>query len=236
MKFLLEPAYVLHARHYRETSLIVQFFTENFGIVHALARSARGPRSRSRGYLMPFSPLLISCSGKTDLLQLTAVEGNGSAIFLTGNTLFSGLYLNELILKLIPRHDACPRLFSLYQETLLALQTSSVSQENVLRSFEKNLLAELGYGLQLTTAIDESLIDPEKYYAYFLGRGLMPCQQGSSGSVFQGKHLLAIEKNDYIDTETLRAARKLMRLVIGSLVESDIKTRELFSRGLKSLS
>ncbi len=231
MKFILEPAYVLHTNHYRETSLIIQFFTMNFGIIHVIARSARGFRSRFKGCLIPFAPLLISGLGRTELLQLTAVETNGAACFLQGHQLFNAIYLNELIVKLLPRFDPYPNLFSLYQETILQLLSFDAHQEKILRCFEKELLAELGYGLQLNKVITGEPVCPDQKYYFYSNKGLVLCQNELAGGfVFKGSHLLAIEKNCYEDVEILRAARNLMRLMIGSLLgKSQVKSRELFS-------
>src|ERR1700722_5915855 len=116
--FILEPAYILHTKNYRETSLIIRFFTRNYGIVHAIARSARGTRSRFRGCLIPFAPLLITGTSKTDLMQLFSAEATGPACFLQGDALFNALYLNELVIRLLPCFDPYPNLFLLYQQAL----------------------------------------------------------------------------------------------------------------------
>jgi DNA repair protein RecO (recombination protein O) len=228
----LEPAYVLHATPYRETSLIVQFFTLNYGKVWMIARSARGSRSRFKGCLIPFAPLLLSATGKTDLLQLTAVEMNGAACFLQGNMLFNGIYLNELIVKLLlQRFDPYPKVFALYKETLSQLQNvAHDQQQKILRIFEKEFLVELGYGLQLNKETTGVQIDPNQYY-YYRDQGFMSCEKNiPNPCVFKGSHLLAIEKNNYEDIEILRAARRLMRLAIGSLLgNAQLKSRELFA-------
>jgi DNA repair protein RecO (recombination protein O) len=226
-KILLEPAFVLHSKAYRETSLLVDCFTKNHGRIFAVAKSARGMRSRFKGCLLPFAPLLVSFAGKTELLQMTAVETEGLAYTLRGDNLFNGLYLNELLIKLLPKHDPAPNLFLYYQEVLGKLQDCGEPQVT-LQLFEKQLLAELGYGLQLNKQATGKKILPECFYTYDLEQGLVPCYQHNGG--FQGSHLLAIEKNDFATAEILKDARKLIRMVLSMLLQDRIvKSRELFT-------
>jgi DNA repair protein RecO (recombination protein O) len=227
-RILLEPTFVLHAKPYRETSLLVNFFTKNHGHIRAIARSARGTRSRFKGCLVPFSPLLASFSGKTDLLQTTAIEIDRAAYFLQGNNLFNGFYLNELLLKLLGKFDSYPILFDSYQETLNGLQDTSDSQK-VLRIFEKKLLAELGYGLQLSQDASGNRVMPDAFYFYHFEHGIVICNNKEEG--FRGSHLLAIENNQFTTDEILKDAKKLMRLVFRKLLgDYTLKSRELFNR------
>src|SRR6185437_10727813 len=119
---LLQPAFVLHTRPYRDTSLLLEIFTPDYGRVSTLARGARGLRSRFKGLLQPFVPLLLSWYGKTELMTLSAAESQGKVLDLTGEKLLCGLYLNELLMRLLHRYDAHPQLYIVYQETLYALQ------------------------------------------------------------------------------------------------------------------
>jgi DNA repair protein RecO (recombination protein O) len=231
MRFILEPAYILHTRAYQDTSLLVELFTQNHGKVTVLARSARGNRSRFKGCLVPFSPLLITASGKTDLLHLTSVETNGSAFFLQGKMLFNGLYLNELLMKLLQRLDPFPDLYVAYANALKELRDEREQVQSVLRGFEITLLTQLGYGLQLDKESNGADIQPNVYYYYRFEQGLIPCAQSSTNAnVFLGSSLLAIAEQNFTSTEILSAARRLMRLAIGTLLgDYQIKTRELFS-------
>lgn len=230
MRVALEPAFVLHATPYRDTSLLVNFFTQNQGRVMAIAQSARGPRSRFRGCLMPFSPLLINFTGKNDLMYLNAVDSESAAYFLQGNNLFNGFYLNELLIKLLQRLDPYPNLFLEYRETLVQLQTVDCNAQKILRLFEKKLLAELGYGLQLTQAASGHDVLPGHYYTYHLERGLIACKDKTQESAFLGDHLLAIENNQLLTNEILQEAKRLMRFIINALLSHQpLKTRELFT-------
>lgn len=228
---VLEPAYVLHTRPFRDTSLLVEFFTAHHGRVSGIARSARGLKSRFKGALQLFTPLLISLSGKGDLLQLTQVEQNGLAYTLQGKMLFSGFYLNELLLKLLQRFDPYSELFLHYQDTLQKLQnTDKEQQQQVLRLFEKNLLQQLGYGLQLDKESTGKTVCAHAWYSFDLERGLTPnIQSDANKIVFRGNHLMAIQENNFSDAEILTTARTLMRSIFNALLGNrPLKSRELF--------
>src|SRR5574337_141270 len=164
--FEWQQAYVLHARPYRETSLLLELFSKEVGRVAAIAKGARTKRSPLKGLLQPFTPLIISLVGRHSLQTVKLVEANGAPNYLTGQSLLTAFYLNELLLKLLQHGDAHPNLFLNYQRTISALITTS-NIEIVLRLFEKNLLSELGYGLQLQQeAITGSHIQEHNFYQY----------------------------------------------------------------------
>ena len=137
-KVLLQPCYVLHMRAYRDTSLLLELFSLEHGRISAVARSARGPKSRFKGILQQFVPLLLSWQGRAELMNLSGAEGNGMPHYLTGDALLCGIYLNELLMRLLHRHDAHPGLFTAYQQALVGLQQNQ--QQITLRLFEKRLL------------------------------------------------------------------------------------------------
>src|SRR5438034_11820208 len=139
-----EAGYVLHTYPYKETSLIVEAFTRSHGRVALLARGARRPRSAMRGVLLSFHPLRLGWSGSGELATLMQAEWAGGALLLGGRGLMCGFYLNELVLRLLPRDDPHEALFDAYSEALARLSAAQ-SFPAVLRSFEKRLLAELGY-------------------------------------------------------------------------------------------
>ena len=148
MRVSLQPAFVLHARPWRETSLIVETLTQHFGRIALIAKGARRPRSAVRGLLMAFQPLTLSWFGKRELRTLKNAEWQGGQPLLAGPALMCGFYLNELILKLLPRDDPHPQLFLQYQQTLKEL-AEGAAQAVTLRRFEKRLMQELGYALLL---------------------------------------------------------------------------------------
>src|SRR3954451_7188332 len=137
-----EPAYVLHAYAYRETSLIVEAFAQTYGRIALVARGARRPRSELHGLLQGFQPLLLSWSGRNELKTLLKAEWRGGLPRIGGAALLCGFYLNELLLKLLPREDPHPGLYAIYEAALAGLAAGE-EQASLLRRFELELLAEL---------------------------------------------------------------------------------------------
>jgi DNA repair protein RecO (recombination protein O) len=227
---LLQPAYVLHARAYRDTSLLLDLFTPEHGRVNAIARSARGARSRFKGILQPLQPLVVSWYGKTDLMSLTLAETSGIGHTLSGEALVCALYLNELLVRLLHRYDAHPKLYAAYQTALTDLQQENNLQP-ALRLFEKQLLLELGYALQLNYAVDtQKNITPDQFYYFNPLQGLS-CSNNAvaSPNVFSGESLLALHADNLTTENTLRDAKRLLRIALNQLLENKpIRSRELF--------
>jgi len=149
----LEPAFMLHHRAYRNTSLIVDLFTLHHGWISAVAKGVKSTKSPLRNNLQTFQPLLVSWCGRGEMVTLTQVEIDTPMRSIQNDYLAWGFYINELLYKLLEKHDPCPQLFSHYQNLLLELAHATATEKH-LRLFEQNLLAELGYGLQLETSID----------------------------------------------------------------------------------
>src|SRR5690348_15666308 len=166
--------FVLHTYPYRETSLIVEAFTRSFGRVGLLARGARRPRSPMRGVLLSFQPLALAWFGKGELRTLARAEWVGGQPLLQGEALLCGFYLNELLLRLLPREDAHDALFVEYRRALQRLgagMASGADSAPVLRGFEKSLLKELGYAMTLERDSAGAEIDSSKTYSYDPERG-----------------------------------------------------------------
>src|SRR5260370_33338727 len=138
-----QQAFVLHAYAYRETSLIVEVLTQGYGRVALVARGAKRPRSELRGVLQAFQPLTLSWAGSGELKTLIHAEWRGGLPLVCGSALLCGFYLNELLLKLLPREDPHPRLFDAYESALSRL-ANGAAQAPVLRPFELRLPAALG--------------------------------------------------------------------------------------------
>ena len=223
-----QPAFVLHTYPYRETSLIVETLTQQFGRVALLAKGARRPRSAVRGLLMAFQPLTLSWFGKRELRTLKNAEWQGGQPPLAGSALMCGFYLNELLLKLLPRDDPHPQLFAHYQATLRELGAGA-SQSVVLRRFEKRLMQELGYALMLEMdAQDDAPIEPQITYFYELERGPVRQSQMQNSVQLRGKTLLDMACDDYSDPATLAQAKQLMRgLISHHLGSENLQTRQL---------
>ena len=228
-RVVLESAFVLHSRAYGNTSSIVDLLSLSHGRICAIARGARTIKSRFRGVLRPFVPLLVSWSGTTELMNLTVAEASSIPKEFNGKTLLSGIYLNELLVRLLHRYDPYPEVFLAYQQTLVQLQGQNT--ELVLRQFEKKLLAQLGYGLPLDKEAETAKpIMADAWYYFDPRRGLFKCPMTKlSANTFQGKHLLALHAGAFDNLENLRAAKQLMRLAIESLLgKNQLKSRELF--------
>src|SRR6266496_2495401 len=216
-----EPAFVLHAYPYRETSAIVEAFTSSFGRVAMVARGARRPRSELRGLLQGFQPLLLSWSGQQELKTLHKAEWRGGLPRVGGSALLCGFYLNELLLKLLPREDPHPQLFADY-EVALADLAAGRDQAMVLRRFEVRLVAQLGYALPLVREADTGApVDPSARYHYAFDRGprRSPPEPGAKWPLVRGATLLALAGDAYPDAETANEAKRLMREVLDHYLE-----------------
>ena len=226
----LEPGYVLHAYPYKETSLIVEAFTRRFGRVSLLARGARRPRSAMRGVLLAFHPLRLTWSASAELGTLMAAEWGGGQKSLAGTGLMCGFYLNELLLRLLPRDDPHERLFDAYAVALASLSLDQ-GQASVLRSFERKLLVELGYAPVLDRdAASGAAIEPDKRYAYEAERGPVETRRNSGDSVVSGRTLIDMAADDYGDARTREEARRLMRALIADrLGGQSLHTRAVLS-------
>jgi len=225
-----QPAYVLHTYPFRETSLVVETFTRAHGRVAMVARGAKRPRSALRGNIMAFQPLELTWSGRGELRLLLRAEWQGGQPRLQGRALLCGFYLNELLLKLLPREDAHEQLYAEYQAALARL-AQEPEPESVLRRFEKALLRELGYALTLDRdSANGAGIDAQQSYAYEPERGLVALNgSAQAGLVLSGRALLDIARDDYSDPYTLQQAKALMRLLIGHRLEQKpLNSRRIF--------
>jgi DNA repair protein RecO (recombination protein O) len=216
-RITLEPAYVLHSREYRDTSRILEMFSERHGRLTLFARGARGPKSKLASLLMPFRALLVSWSGRGDAAQLTAAEPHGEALPLPARQVLSGFYLNELILSLTTRHDPQPGLFADYARTLRLL-AADAAPEPALRIFEKRLLTHLGYGVEFE-------VDAGTFYRFRVGEGLAEVREDAPGA-YSGRCLLALQEEDLRDDEALDTARRLLRQALDHCLEGrELRTR-----------
>lgn len=227
----LQPAYLLHRKPYRDTSLILEAITPEYGRVGLVAKGARRPRSRLPGLLQPFLPLLLSWSGRGELFTLTDAEGRGPLVMPPGRLSISGFYLNELLLRLLPRDDPHEALFHAYGEALGRLARDSEAEWG-LRLFEKRLLEAMGYGLQLTHEGEGAgaLIQPDRQYCYHLEVGPLPAVGPTQGPLLTGRTLLALAGEETAVTPEVRSeAKHLMRAALALyLGDRPLKSRELF--------
>lgn len=241
-----QAAFVLHTRPYRETSLVVEAITRDYGRIALVAKGVRRPRSAMRGVLMAFQPLEMTWSGKGEVVTLHNAEWQGGQPLLAGRALLCAYYLNELLLNLLPREDAHEQVFDHYAQTLQALSGQMVnpavepvvqsqpSQESAffsasLRYFEKSLLAELGYGLLLTHDVGGNAIDPAQRYLYEMESGPRPLADSSAAAgTISGQTLLDMSAESFSHPVTLSESKALMR----SLMAFYLNGRQLHSRRL----
>jgi DNA repair protein RecO (recombination protein O) len=229
-----EAGFVLHTYPYKETSLIVEAFTRRFGRVALLARGARRPRSSMRGVLLSFYPLRLAWSASAELCTLMSAEWAGGYSDgmrpLSGRGLMCGFYVNELVLRLLPRDDPHEALFDIYHRSLDELSTAT-EQGPVLRAFEKRLLGELGYAPLLEHDAASRPIEPQRTYVYEPDRGPMPANGAPAGDragngggnvTVSGQTLLDVARDDYGRPETRDEARSLMRALIGQRLHGQV--------------
>jgi len=227
-----QPAYVLHTYPFRETSLIIEVFSRDFGRMALLARGARRPRAAIRGLLMAFQPLEIGWAGKGEVLTLMKAEWQGGQPLLAGETLFCGYYLNELLMHLLPREDAHEQLFDRYADMLarLGADPGGKVREADLRSFEKALLQALGYGLTLVHDGAGEAVVAEGLYAYRMEQGPVRLDHAEEAAqVVSGKTLLDLEAEDFTDPRSRFEAKQLMRTLMAYyLAGKELETRKIF--------
>jgi DNA repair protein RecO (recombination protein O) len=234
----LAPAYVLHQYAYRDSSRIVEAFTGEHGRLTLFARGANGPKSALKGVLRPFQRLLVSWSGNSEACQLIGAEIDGLMTNLPAARLMSGFYLNELLLRLTERRDPHPEIFFSYASCMQALCGGEI-EEPTLRRFEKRLLNDLGYGLELGRTEDGMPVEPDRYYRYGSESGPQPCVAEAPGAVY-GQSLSDLQTESFGGARSLRDAKRVLRAAIDVCLDGrSLKSREVMlalrRRDLKSL-
>lgn len=229
MNVSLESAYVLHARHYRETSGLIEFFTKDHGRICLLAKGYKSNTRSRKSFLQPFRKLSIAWVGRSELKTLTISEEQNTPVKLDSQTLISGLYLNEIMIRLLQPLDPHPELFTMYEKAIHLL-AGSENIEVVLRLFERDILDLLGYGLQLNTSCDGEDIDEDHQYCYIADMGPIKSSKPFDGGVLlKGKTLLSLSSSAMHDPGVLQEAKSLMRYVMSRYIgDKPLKTRELF--------
>lgn len=222
----LERGYVLHRRAYRETSLLVEAFTAGHGRVGLVARGGR--RGRWQALLQPFQPLLLSWSGRGELRSLAGAEADGVPPILAGRLLFSGFYLNELLLRLLQREDPHPELFARYGETLARLPGDEAW---ALRLFECDLLREVGYGLALEQDAGGEPLEPEALYDYRIEEGPVRQTVAPGRFTIHGETLLALAGCAPMEARARQESKRLLRGVLALyLGDRPLESRALYRR------
>ena len=227
LKYSNQPVYVLHTYPFKETSLVVELFSQQFGRIAAVAKGARRPHSTMRGMLQSFQILDSAWSGKNELKTLHSLDWSAGLTLLRGEALMCGFYMNELLLRLLPREDAHENLFNYYAA---ALQTLTIGTElaSTLRRFELKLLQELGYAVPLLKDENDAPIDAEKTYCYEAEYGACELSATKKGVQCRGKTLLDMARDDYNHVQTQSQSKQLMRYLLAHyLGDKPLHTRQL---------
>lgn len=223
-------AWLLHNYPYSESSLILDVFSREHGRLPLLARGARRPGSKLRGVLLAFQPLELTWFGSGEVRTLAGAEWLGGVPLLRGKSLLSGYYLNELLIKLLPREDAHPALFDAYASTVIGLARSD-GAEAELRRFEIALLREIGYGMAFDrVAGSQDAVDVRRQYVCLIEKGIVDARGDESQPSISGKTLLDLTANDLSDPRTLLESKRLMRQIIGHyLGDQTLHSRRVFA-------
>ena len=223
-----QNVYILHTYPFKETSLIVDILSKDFGRISVVAKGARRPRSSLRGLLLPFQGLQATWSGLQELKTLHSIEWSEAFLNIEGDSLICGFYLNELVMRMVPKDDPYPELFNYYHKTITSL-TSKKYLNISLRCFELKLLQELGYKVSLNIDNQGVKIDPVKKYFYQADLGASLQRVNSSEIIVSGKTLIDMEANCYDDKVTEKESKQLMRYLINYYVgDKPLHSKKLF--------
>jgi DNA repair protein RecO (recombination protein O) len=227
-RIVLEPSYLLHTRSYRDTSVIAHVITQHYGQVTGVVRGVRSSKSKRKGVLQPFCPLVLSWTGRGDLVSITGVESAGRSILLSGNRMICGLYVNELSKRLLPVWQGHESIFGAYIRAITLLEDPRHHVQVALRQFERQLLEALGYGVDFKhEAKAHQPIVADGFYCYQHGEGFLGAE-ASHPHAFSGAALLAIAEDDYKDVLVCQQAKRLMRTLLAPLLgNKPLMTREL---------
>jgi DNA repair protein RecO (recombination protein O) len=234
----VQPAYILYAKPFRETSLLLEVFSRDYGRVSLVARGARGSLGSGQGrprksrprfsvLLQPFVPLLLSWRGRGPLFNLTHAEPNGVSPALAGRLLLGGWYMNELIVRTLKHWDSHVQLFIAYQASLFGLNSSLPLS---LRQFERSLLTGLGVVPQLDREKTELAVQPHAWYVFCPVSGLSRVTSGESnvGNCFQGAVLLAVQNADWQHQIYWSSMKRLFRIMLDYvLLDQPMRSRDL---------
>jgi DNA repair protein RecO (recombination protein O) len=226
-----QPAYILHARPYRETSLLLEVLTPDHGRLGLVARGARRPRAELRGLLLPFQPLNLSWFGKNEVRTLHAADWQGGVRQLAGRGLICGFYLNELLMRLLVREDPQIEIWRIYDRAVRGLAEGAPAAE-LLRRFELDLIRALGYAPELERDSGGAVVTADRFYLCRPGHAPEPdhgLEPLAGQALLSGSTLLAMQEGDFSTELTRREARALLRLLLEDLMgpEARLATREL---------
>jgi DNA repair protein RecO (recombination protein O) len=224
-----QDIYILHTYPFKETSLIAELFSENHGRIPVVAKGARRPRSSLRGMLQSFQLLQATWSGRGEIKTLHNIEWCDKFLQVDGNALICGFYINELIMRLLPREDTHKKLFDFYHHTMKVLADGS-NLEVALRRFELRLLQELGYEVPLKEDANGESIIADKLYIYEAEYGSSEISKTNNGVKILGQTLLDMAQDEYKEDNTQLQSKQLMRYLISHyLGDKPLNSKQLFT-------
>ncbi len=219
-------AYLVHSRPFSESSLIVELITESHGRITAVAKGVKRKNNINKSILQLFRPLLVNWRGQGDLKTLVRIDSPTLSLPLNKTFLFSGFYLNELIIRLLTKEQPQPQIYSAYHATLIAL-SKELDIEESLRQFELTLINELGHGFSFLQDIDDQDIEPSCEYCLLVDQGFMAQVNGP----YLGQSLINIANRNYCDKMTKQQAKQLTRQALAPLLgNKPLHSRALFAR------
>ena len=234
-----QPAWVLSRKNYGDNGLLVEFFTLELGRCGAIVR---GAHRRKRGgslaaLLQPFCPLLIALAGRGDLKTLRMAEAPTAGYTLKGELLMSGLYMNELLAKTLPRFDVLPSLFVSYGRAIESLQAGA--GEELLRRFELDLLSELGYRIDWDLSACGQPIRCDQRYVFEADRGFcvadIQVREASGEICLTGAQVIRLREwwasESALADKELSVMKRITRASVAQLTGGRmLQTREYFKQ------
>lgn len=227
----LQPAFILQHRPYRESSLLLEVLTRDYGIVSVLAKGVRKEKSRTAGLLLPFSLLHLSYQDKHELKLLLQAEAV-TPYALRNLALYCGFYLNELVQRFLHKHDPHPLVFFRYQACLQELLEGSAI-EQTLRYFELDLLEHVGYGGALDVEhLEGRPVEPQRRYRFWAESGMVAAADG----YISGETLLALQAKMPLTGSALPEAKQLLRNMLDVHLQGrPLKSREVLAKIIRYL-
>lgn len=230
-----QAAYVLHSRPYRESSAMVDLLTPDYGLIRCIARGVKKTMNQGQA-LQPFVEYQIFFHGDTGLKNLDKYESQTLPLALQGDALFSGFYVNEVILRAL-RSDAeveAEYLYEAYAGALQSLQQQHLEQ--ALRVFEITLLEHMGqsyeWDIDFKTA---DQVEDDSHYGFFVEQGMSRVSHiyaaKNPHNCFYGQDLKYLAQGDVSRASTLKMCKRLLRLALRPIIGyKPIQARELLKQ------
>ncbi len=223
-----ESCFLLHARSFGDTSVIADIFTKSSGKISIMAKGAKNPRSKFFGHLLPFSALKVIFTGKSEMKTLTHIDSNFVSQSTKGpHDLYTYLYVNELMVRLLPKGLPNQELYELYQNFVELARADAISELD-LRVFELDLLDVLGYGINFDTDTkDNSEFQEAVIYSYIPEKGFL---SAGNAEGFNAEEISNIKNRSLKGIDKLKL-KKLLQIAISSCLDGrELSSREFFKK------